>query len=127
MVISIKHIIVGALLLVYGMIFVKRMRVYYTKGKVIKGIVKDVKFNGKVYFPVVEYYNKDISEKSVTFESSMGDSSFNYEIGSTIELLYYKDKNKSKLFIKSRINNFYFEIICILVGIICIIYGFVQW
>lgn len=126
--ISIKHIIIGFLLLGYGVLSVKKMKSYYRNGKVIKGIVKDVEWHGdQGYFPVIEYYDKDISEKSIIFKSSEGDRSFNYEIGTTIELLYYKDKNESKLFIKSWSNNFGFKITCILIGTISVIYGFVQW
>ncbi|WP_315072566.1 hypothetical protein [uncultured Clostridium sp.] len=115
------------MLLLYGIFSIIKMNKYYIKGKVIKGIVKDVIFNDGVYFPVIEYYNKEISEKSIIFESNVGDRLFNFEIGSIVELLYYKDKNKSKLFIKSWKNNFSFRITCIVLGLISIAYGFIQW
>jgi len=127
--ISVIHVIVGSLALMYGMSSLKKIRLYFRDGKIVKGVVKDVKFNGKAYFPVVEYYDEDNPVKNVIIELDEGSNLFNYEIGTTVELVSYKDKNidKTKLFIKSWIINYGFNLIWITAGIIFILYGFIKW
>ena len=113
----------------YGMSSLKKIRLYFRDGKIVRGVVKDVKFNGKAYFPVVEYYDEDNPVKNVIIELDEGSNLFNYEIGTTVELVSYKDKNidKTKLFIKSWIINYGFNLIWITAGIIFILYGFIKW
>lgn len=127
--ISVIHVIVGSLALMYGMSSLKKIRLYFRDGKIVRGVVKDVKFNGKAYFPVVEYYDEDNPVKNVIIELDEGSNLFNYEIGTTVELVSYKDKNidKTKLFIKSWIINYGFNLIWITAGIIFILYGFIKW
>lgn len=127
--ISIIHVIVGSLALIYGMLSLKKIRLYFGAGKIVKGVVKDVKFNGKTYFPVVQYYDEDSPVKNVIIKLNEGSKLFNYEIGTTVELVCYKDENKdkTKLFIKSWILNYGINFIWITAGIIFILYGFIKW
>ena len=125
--ISLVHIIVGIIILIYGTISLRKMQLYYREGKIINGIVKEVKFNGKAYFPIVEYLDIDNPEKSIISKVDCGSDSFNYKIGTTIELVFYKSKDKTKLFVNSWIYNYGFDITYIILGILCILYGFIKW
>ena len=111
------------------MLSLKKIRLYFRAGKIVKGVVKYVEFNGKTYFPVVEYYDEDNPVKNVLIKLNEGSRLFNYEIGTTVELVCYKDRNKdkTKLFIKSWILNYGINFIWITAGIIFILYGFIKW
>lgn len=125
--ISAIHIIVGTITLIYGTISLRKMQLYYKKGKMINGIVKEVRFNGEAYFPVVEYCDEDNHQKSIVRKLDYGSDNFNYKIGTTIKLISYKSKDKTKLFVKSWVHNYGGNIIVIITGILFILYGFLKW
>lgn len=124
--ISVIHIIVGTITLIYGTISLRKIQLYYKEGKIINGIIKEVRFNGKAYFPIVEYRDEDNPQRSIVRKLDYGSHNFNYKIGTTIKLILYKSKDKTKLFVKSWVHNYWSNIIFIITGILFILYGFLK-
>lgn len=119
-------LIFSILLFVFGLFSIKKTLFYIKKGKVVEAVVKEVYFCGEAYHPTVEFNDVYNPGEVVIRKLDFGSNEFNYEIGSKIKLIYYKDEIKTKLFVKSWLYDCYFEVCCTIVGFLSIIEIFMN-
>ncbi|WFD09291.1 hypothetical protein [Tepidibacter hydrothermalis] len=125
---SIIHIIVGALVSLWSIYTIKRRILYVSKGKVVKGIVKDIDFKVKSQHHIVEFTDiEDNCKKNIIGRLDYECDLFRYNIGDEIDLIYYKNGTKTKILINSRAYLYYTEIPFLIGGILFFLYGFIGW